>query len=406
VISSNTLNHEEVVASFEENLNRANDLRNQKDLNGAENLYREAIKVASTLKQRNTAFKKIFEMYENIDNAKMLTILDEFEKQEVFESNYQKYYFKAKMIVKSKSNNYDTIEVLKMLATSIGEYDIEKKFPNKINDLVIKCLELIKLYVQNMLNADQFDDAHAGCKLAIALNKYNKKNHYKINEYISYFTTKQTLCGKIKKDLAKKGNAKINVPTTTTPIISKTPVIKETIKDPNDMPIFSFNSNISSSLHYYMNTFRSSTQSIEDTATLNFDDNNIMEQILNILEPIEISNSIKSIYIVENRFVGNYVQARSDIDFYINSKIRTNPAKKRDEYFSFIKILQDVINRFGEDANYNIDNRTMNEYVVKGLTYHSECLQDRESRQYFLFIAELLRKNIKNKKYLNLMQVG
>ncbi|MGN1412008.1 MAG: hypothetical protein ACI4WH_05840 [Oscillospiraceae bacterium] len=391
-VLSNNSNDVDTVISFEEKINIANNLKNKKDFLGAETQYREAISIASNLKQRCLAFNKIYEMYENIDSIKMLSILDEFENDDVFENDFQKYYAKSKMIIKTKSINSDTIDILKLLFQSLESIETDNKYPSKITDLVVKCLELLKLYVQDMLNKDLFNDAHTGCKLALKfIDKFNKKNHYKINEYRTYFNSKQKRCGDIKKDLAKKGNAKIPNPVVA-PVIDKTPIIKQSVTDPNDLPMFTFNGRI---LDY-----NQSNSFIEDNS--NLDEENIKQQIKSLIQQVKISQLIKSIYIQNDVFVGNPKQARSDIDFYLNSTIRTNYIKKRDEYLSFVKIIQDVISRFGEDIHYKITKDTIKKYILEAITYHSKCLDDKMSIQYLLFIELIKKEKISTENLLEI----
>lgn len=391
LLSDNNSTQEKVVVSFEGILSKANKLKELKDYSNAETLYREAISTALTIKQKHTAFHKIFDMYENIDSARMLSILEEFDQEDVFENDFQKYYFQSKMIIKTKSSDYDAIENLKTLCKSLSTYEEVKKNSINRNALVIKCLELLKIYVLDMLNNEQFDNAHTGCKLAISLNKYNKKSNSKINEYMSFFLTKQTHCGKIKKDLAKKGNAKTSVP-----VMEKSTTTEENLKDPNDLLMFTFNNDYSNTLNYYENQINDANlNELNDfKSNTSGDENETINQLINsLIEPIKISTLIKSIYIQNDTFTGNPKQARLDMDFYINSTIRNNPLKKRDEYLSFVKIVRDTISKFGESIEYNITKNIMCEYIIKAITYNSQCYQDKEHKQYFLFIAELIKNN-------------
>ncbi len=103
---------------------------------------------------------------------------------------------------------------------------------------------------------------------------------------------------------------------------------------------------------------------------------------------------IKSLYIVDGDFVGTPAQARRDMDFYLNSKIRTAFDKKRDEYLSFAKIVSSVLKNYGECEEFNITQNTLKEYIMYAMLYHSKCVTSEESKRYYLNIAKLINAEL------------
>ena len=190
--------------------------------------------------------------------------------------------------------------------------------------------------------------------------------------------------------MAKRGNAKIVEPTPTTKSV-EIPIAE----DVDNTPMFVFNPNNilervdSISLEEYKKYYE---KIMEDGK--NFNKDMLVKRISRLIEKVNISELIKSIYIQDNEYVGSPKQARSDIDFYTHSKFRVSPERKRDEYFSFVKIIKDVISKYGECPQYNITTLYKNIYIMKGLKTHCYCGLPEDKRRYFSNVVELLRLDI------------
>lgn len=383
---------QDIVLSFDDLLAKGDILKNQKDFVGAESIFREAIEVASSSKQKQKAFKELSNLYRYTDYVKMLSIINEFFDIDVFETDYDKYYTKSQMLIFTNADYIDIYDNLNFLIQSIPNLD---RKPWRWNEPITQCMDLIKTYVQNLLQVQSFDNAHAMCKLGLSLSSQIKKSDITTDGYLKFFSNTQTKCGKVKKDLAKKGTAKIIESTVQ---IENTKSNKEVIsQDPDNMPIFKFNPSgllqyieISSLEDYeqYLSDYNSTTKKLNQDG--------ISKKILKLITNTKISDYIKSLYILDDNFIGTPKQARKDMDFYLNSKIRKAFDKKRDEYLSLAKIVSNVIERYGENEEFNITIKSQKEYIMYAMLYHSKCVSSEESKRYYLNIAKLIYAELYN----------
>ncbi|MCD7801017.1 MAG: hypothetical protein LUG94_07415 [Ruminococcus sp.] len=379
-----------IVISFDDLINKAETFKKQNDFQNAESSYREAIQIAENSKQRYSAFKSIYNMYQNTDQVKMLSIIDEFFEKDVFESEFFKYYARSKMLISTKSENTTIYESLNLLCNSL--YTYERKSWHW-NEPIIQCMDLIKIHIQNLLHFQMYDEAHSMCKMGLNLNSNINKHDTVTDNYMKYFSNVQTQCGKVKKDLAKKGTAKINE-TPTIKLETKKSNKENSFKDMDNMPMFKFNPSgifqcvdISTTENYerFINEFGK-----------NINRETISKKVLKLINNVEVSHYIKSIYIQDNTFMGTPKQARSDIDFYLNHSMQFTPQRKRDEYLSFSKIIKDVLDKHGEFPEYDITQNVLKKYIMNAMKYHSECVTSDESRNYYLNVAELIRREVEN----------
>lgn len=387
-LSSNVYQQNTIIVSFDELIAKAESYKKQNDFQGAENSYREAIQIAETSKQRYSAFKCIYNLYQNTDQVKMLSIIDEFFEKDVFESEFFKYYAKSKMLISTKAGNVPIYESLNLLCNSLATYE-RKSW--RWNEPIIQCMELIKIHIQGLLQSQTFGEAHSMCKMGLNLNSNIKKHDSVTENYMKFFSNVQTQCGKVKKDLAKKGTAKITEPPTIKLEIKKSSKEKS-YQDIENMPMFKFNPN--GLLQYVDISTTEKYEQYTNEVSKNFNQEAITKKVLKLINNVELSHIIKSIYIEDNIFVGTPKQARHDIDFYLNSKVKLCSQRKRNEYLSFSKILRDVMERFGEVPEYNITQDVLKEYVMNAMKYHSECATSEEGKHYYLNIAELIRRDL------------
>lgn len=379
-----------IVISFGDLMKEAETLKSNNDFQGAEDKYREAITISKTSKERHDAFRNIYNMYKNIDCVRMLNIINEYFEKDVFENEFFKHYMKVQMLRGSNGLYSEVYQNSVLMVEKIPT--CERKLYNW-NKPVLLCMEIVHWFIEETMKIQDFNLAHSGCKLGLSLSKYIKENGNDmkhIERYMSYFSTKQTYCGKVKKDLAKRGNAKIVEPTPTTKSV-EIPIAE----DVDNTPMFVFNPNNilervdSISLEEYKKYYE---KIMEDGK--NFNKEMLVKRISHLIEKVNISELIKSIYIQDNEYVGSPKQARSDIDFYTHSKFRVSPERKRDEYFSFVKIIKDVISKYGECPQYNITTLYKNIYIMKGLKTHCYCGLPEDKRRYFSNVVELLRLDI------------
>lgn len=387
-LSSTVYEQNTIVVSFDELISNAEKFKKQHDFQSAENSYREAIDIAESSKQRYLAFKCIYNLYQNTDQFKMLSIIEEFFDKDVFESDFFKYYAKSRMLIFTQAGNVSIYESLNLLCSSLASYE-RKSW--RWNEPIIQCMELIKLHIQRLLQSQTFGEAHSMCKMGLNLNSSIKKHDAVTENYLKFFSNVQTQCGKVKKDLAKKGTAKINEPPTIKLDIKKNSKEKS-YEDIENMPMFKFNPSGLLKCSDMVNAQQ--FEQYTNDANKNLNQEAISKKVLKLINNVELNHIIKSIYVQDNFFVGNPKQARKDIDFYLNSKIVLSSQRKRDEYLSFSKILKDVIDTFGECPEYNITNNILKEYVMYAMKYHSECATSEEGKQYYLTIAELIRRDL------------
>jgi hypothetical protein len=390
VLSATDEVEESVVVSFEELISRGEELKSQRDFQGAENTYREAIDVSTTVKQQQKAFKEIYNLYKNTDHVKMLSIINEFFDKDVFENEFEKHYEKSQMLIFTNAPHEEIYDSLTLLASNINSFD---RKPWRWNEPVTLCMELIKIYIQGLLQVQSYDKAHSMCKFALTLTVEVKRSDTTVENYIKFFSNTQTKCGKVKRDLGKKGTAKISE--STMQIETNKSKIDEISNDPDNLPVFKFNPSgllqcieISTMEDYeqYLSDYNSTTKRLNHEA--------ISKKVSKLISNVEMGKYIKSLYIVEGNFVGTPSQARRDMDFYLHSKIRTAFDKKRDEYLSLAKIVSSVLKNYGECEEFNITQNTLKEYIMYAMLYHSKCVTSEDSKRYYLNIAKLIKAEL------------
>jgi hypothetical protein len=132
----------------------------------------------------------------------------------------------------------------------------------------------------------------------------------------------------------------------------------------------------------YLSDYNNNTKKLNQEA--------ITKKVTKLVSNVNVGSYVKSLYIVDGSYIGTPQQARKDMDFYLNSKIRTSLEKKRDEYLSLVKIVSDVMENYGESEEYNITENAKKEYIMYAMLYHSKCATSEESKRYYLNVAKLI----------------